>query len=74
MSKFYQEYEDEFCFGPAVGRVTLRIIGGICMGLGVIQVNLFLICVHHSLQLVVADWADVVCIHLQRQHHIHWDK
>ena len=40
MSKFYSENNDECCLGTAVGRVPLRIMGGLAVGLGIIQVSL----------------------------------
>ena len=38
INKFYSVNQDQCCFGMAVGRVPLRIIGGVCVGLGLIQV------------------------------------
>ena len=40
MSKFYSENNDECCLGTAVGRVPLRIMGGLAVGLGIIQVSI----------------------------------
>lgn len=68
LNKFYVEYQDECCYGMAVGRVPLRIIGGVCIGLGLIQIGLssYVYDCYTDIKFGTFDngawWAGVACV------------
>lgn len=68
MNKFYVENQDMCCLGLAVGRVPLRIIGAICIGLGIIQIGLssYVYTCYTDIKFGYFDngawWAGVACV------------
>ena len=68
MNKFYVENQDVCCLGLAIGRVPLRIIGAVCIGLGIIQIGLssYVYTCYTDVKFGYFDngawWAGVACV------------